>query len=137
MKVIILIFVSIFTISSTFSQSTTKNTLNGTWVSVYDDKDTLLLNFIDSTQCIASLGDNAIIGTYFYKSKHDSSNILLTLRPNKGIKVNYDYLILTMRKIDDKKFILKSVFKYFTDQPPESLLLENKIYYLNKIMSGG
>jgi hypothetical protein len=130
MKNIKLLSVVLLTCTAAFCQTPAKVKLSGSYLAVQNG-DSIALHFLSDHKLSAKIGHNKI-SNVDYKTAEVKQDIVITLmRPENGKK---DSWVIKLLAMDDHEYQIKNIMHYFSDpdQPPESELLEGKIYILKK-----
>lgn len=120
----------LFTGVGAFCQSSSKPGLSGFYIAI-QNRDTIALHFLNDHKLSAQIGHNHILNVD-YKTAQVNQDIVVTLMRSEAGKK--DSWVIKLVEMDDHEYQIKNIMHYFSDpdQPPESELLEGKIYILKK-----
>jgi len=111
-------------------QSSAQYDFSGKWIST-QGKDTLSILFVDDDKIIIDLGNHYIIeGNYKPSMNPVNNDLILKVKPQQ--KMAKDSLVILMAIVSPEEYRLKAIMHYYKNKPPESELLDNRIYILRK-----
>ena len=130
MKKIKLLSAALLISMTALCQAPAKPIFSGVYLAVQNG-DSISLHFLSDHRLSAQIGYNKI-SNVDYKTAEVKEDIVITLmRTETGKK---DSWVIKLLAMDDHEFQIKNIMHYFSDpdQPPESELLEGKIYILKR-----
>jgi hypothetical protein len=128
-----LLLLSIIVIGSSVSaQQSDQYDFKGKWLVQLGGDKNISLNFSDSNKIYFSLGSmDEWNGNYNYKIGKSNATFILSLRSANSERK--DSFVIFLIRISDEEYKLTEIMHLYDDgRPPESELLENKLYILKK-----
>ncbi len=107
----------------------------GNWFTQRGDNNSIELNFTNSNKLYFSLGStDGWKGNYYYKIGKSNTTFVIMLRSDDSTRK--DSFQIMLKRISDEEYKLNNIFHSYDDgRPPESELLEDKVYILKKVKS--
>jgi hypothetical protein len=133
MKKTLLLLFTLVILGSVKAQQSDQDNFTGNWFTQRGDNNSIELNFINSNKLYFSLGStDGWKGNYNYKIGKSNTTFVILLRSDDSNRKDSFQIMLTI--INDEEFRLHDIFHSYDDgRPPESELLENKVYTLKKV----
>ncbi len=133
MKKTPLLLFALVILSSVYAQQSDQDNFTGNWFTQRGDNNSIEVNFLNSDKLYFSLGStDGWKGNYNYKIGKSNTTYVIILRSDDSTRKDSFQIMLSI--INDDEFRLHDIFHTYDDgRPPESELLENKVYTLKRV----